>query len=88
MAYSVASKFFFGTLLVAVPLAATTLFCRPTFANAINNHLIQEELEAKRQHNYKTDVYVKSDAKDEILRDYAKRGQGKAREFTPSTVSN
>lgn len=88
MAYSVASKFVFGTLLVAVPLAATTLFCRPTFANAINNHLVQEEMEAKRQHNYKTDFYEKSSSRDEILRDYAKKGQGKARDFTPAAVSD
>lgn len=78
-------KFAAGIALVAIPLAATTLFCRPSFANAINNHLIQEEMEAKRQHNYKTDFYDKNVARDQMLAAYAKQGQGKAREFTPAS---
>jgi phosphoenolpyruvate synthase/pyruvate phosphate dikinase len=77
-------KFTAGIALVAVPLFATTMFCRPSFANAINNHLLQEELEAKRQHNYKTDFYEKDEAKDKILADYAIKGKGKARVFTPN----
>ncbi|OUT20101.1 hypothetical protein CAS74_004841 [Pichia kudriavzevii] len=71
-------KFMFGVALVAVPLFATTFVTRPSFANAINNHLIQEEMEARRQHNYKTDHY-------EMLAEYAAKGKGKVREFTPTS---
>lgn len=78
-------KFTAGVLLVAVPLFATTLFCRPSFANAINNHLLQEEMEAKRQHNYKTDFYEKNAAKDKMLADYVVKGNGKARSFVPAS---
>ncbi|KAG0688883.1 hypothetical protein C6P40_000382 [Pichia californica] len=74
-----------GVLLVAIPLGLTTTFCRPSFANAINNHLIQEEMEAKRQHNYKTDFYQKSDSHDKMLSDYAEKGKGRARNFIPSS---
>ncbi|TID17255.1 hypothetical protein CANINC_004019 [Pichia inconspicua] len=77
-------KFISGVLLVAVPLFATTYYSRPTFANAINHHLIQEELEAKRQHNYKTDYYEKDESKDELLKNYVKKGTGKARDFHPT----
>lgn len=82
---SVPAKFAAGVLLVAIPLYATTTFCRPSFANAINNHLLQEEMEAKRQHQYKSDFYEKNEQRDEMLAAYAIRGKGKAREFTPSS---
>ncbi|GMM43903.1 hypothetical protein DAPK24_004780 [Pichia kluyveri] len=77
-------KFIAGVALVAVPLSLTTLYCRPSFANAINNHLIQEEMEARRQHNYKTDFYNKDQAHDDMLANYAQKGAGKARDFTPA----
>lgn len=78
-------KFISGVLLVAIPLGLTTTFCRPSFANAINNHLIQEEMEAKRRHEYKTDFYEKSDSHDKMLAEYALKGKGKARDFTPAS---
>lgn len=77
--------FISGVLLVAVPLFATTTFCRPSFANAINNHLVQEELEAKRQHNYKSDFYEKDDQRNQMLTEYAIRGKGKAREINTAS---
>lgn len=79
------AKFMAGVALVAIPLFLTTTFCRPSFANAINNHLIQEEMEAKRQHQYKTDVYNKDDDLDQMLAAYAVRGKGKARDFIPAS---
>jgi len=78
-------KFIAGVALVAVPLFATTAFARPSFANAINNHLLQEEMEAKRQHNYKTDYYEVNKAKDKMLAEYVIKGNGRAREFTPAS---
>jgi hypothetical protein len=77
--------FISGVLLVAIPLFATTTFCRPSFANAINNHLVQEELEAKRQHNYKSDFYEKDDQRNQMLAEYAIRGKGKAREINTAS---
>ncbi|ODQ44985.1 hypothetical protein PICMEDRAFT_17490 [Pichia membranifaciens NRRL Y-2026] len=78
-------KFAAGVAIAAVPLLATTVFCRPAFANAINNHLIQEEMEAKRAHNYKTDYYAKDPQRDRMLAAYALKGEGKARDFTPAS---
>lgn len=75
-----------GVLLVAIPLFATTTFCRPTFANAINNHLVQEQLEAKRHHQYKTDYYEKDDERNKMLEEYAARGKGKARDWVPTVA--
>ncbi|KGK40595.1 hypothetical protein JL09_g163 [Pichia kudriavzevii] len=74
-------KFMFGVALVAVPLFATTFVTRPSFANAINNHLIQEEMEARRQHNYKTDHYEVDKDHDKMLAEYAAKGKGKVREI-------
>lgn len=78
-------KFAAGVALVAIPLFATTTFCRPSFANAINNHLVQEELEAKRQHEFKTDFYEKDEARDEMLERYVARGKGIARKIDTSS---
>ncbi|GMM32012.1 hypothetical protein DAMA08_047570 [Martiniozyma asiatica (nom. inval.)] len=82
------AKFIGAVSLVAVPLFATTVYCRPSFANAINNHLIQEEMEAKRQHLYKTDFYEKNEEKDAMLKAYVIKGNGRAREFEPVLPTN
>lgn len=81
-------KFFSAVSLIAVPLFATTFWCRPNFANAINNHLIQEEMEASRQHNYKSDFRERDLAHDAMLAEYVKKGDGHPREFVPSQATS
>lgn len=81
-------KFFGAVALIAVPTLATTLWCKPSFANAINNHLIQEEMDAKRAHAYKTDYRERDEAHDAMLAEYVKRGNGHPREFTPTMPAN
>lgn len=81
-------KYFGAVALITIPTLATTLWCRPSFANAINNHLIQEEMEAKRAHNFKTDYREKDLARDSMLADYVKAGNGHPREFTPTMPTN
>ncbi|VEU21333.1 DEKNAAC102626 [Brettanomyces naardenensis] len=84
MANISAAKFLGGVLLVAVPLLGSTYFARPTFANAINSKLVQEEIEKKKHHEFSSDVYPRSASQDEIISNYLKTGPGKAREFKPT----
>ncbi|QPG72791.1 hypothetical protein FOA43_000093 [Brettanomyces nanus] len=80
-----AAKFLGGILLVAIPLVGTSYFARPTFANAINSKLVQEDIEKNRKHNYSSDGYNPSKSQDEIIKRYMKSGSGKARDFKPTT---
>ncbi|GME75749.1 unnamed protein product [[Candida] boidinii] len=82
MAQMTLLKGLFAASLAAVPLLATTLVARPTFANAIDNKFVQEELEKKRSHNYKSDFYTPNQSQDKILKDYLAGGDGKPREYT------
>lgn len=45
-------------------------------------------MEAKRAHNFKTDYREKDLARDSMLADYVKAGNGHPREFTPTMPTN
>ncbi|KAF6010326.1 hypothetical protein HII13_003100 [Brettanomyces bruxellensis] len=77
-----AVKFFGGVLLAAVPVLLTTYLARPTFANAIGSRLSQEEEIRKKNEDakYDTDKYNMNVKNDKLMKNFVKRGDGKARD--------
>lgn len=60
---------------VAIPIFLLGVYWRPSYSNLINKKLKEEQYEASRNHNYKTDVYVPAKKVDWLLSSYGSAGR-------------